>query len=85
MANDDDDIDLAEIEAELARERQRELAVEHLLFGTVRYIENRHPGLLDELERSLDRLGDSADDETKDDEAVRDVARLFIKSLRAKV
>ena len=87
MAQDDlnlTDEELHEIEQELAAERQREIATEHLLFGTVRYIERLHPGLLDELERSLSHLGDSADDETKDDEAVRDIARRFIKSLRSK-
>ena len=77
------DEELAELEAEIARERQRELAVEHLLFGTIRYVQRQHPGLLDELERSLDHLGDSAQDDTKDDEAVRDVARRFLKSLRS--
>jgi hypothetical protein len=71
------------VEAEVVNERRRELAVEHLLFQTIAYVEERHPGLIARLEASLDHLGDSARDETKDDEAVRDIARLFIKSLRS--
>lgn len=67
----------------IADERRRELAVEHLLFWTIRYVQRQHPGLLDELEGSLGHLGDSAHDETKDDEAVREIARKFIRSLRA--
>jgi len=66
----------------VAAERQRELAVEHLLFQALVYVERKHPGLVDHLEGSLDRLGDRAHDETKDDEAVKDVARLFLESLR---
>jgi hypothetical protein len=62
--------------------RHRELAVEHLLFHTLMYVEKAHPGLLDHLEGSLDHLGDHASDETKDDEAVREVARTFLASLR---
>jgi hypothetical protein len=76
------DDELYDLELAIAEERRREVAVEHLLFQTVAYVEKQHPGLLDHLEASLDHLGDSADDETKDDEAVRDVARLFIASLR---
>jgi hypothetical protein len=73
----------AGIETQVAQERRRELAIEHLLFNTIRYVQRQHPGLLDELERSLAHLGDSAHNETKDDEAVREIARRFIKSLRA--
>ena len=76
------DEELLDLEQAIAEERRRELAVEHLLFQTVAYVERQHPGLLDHLEASLDHLGDSADDGTKDDEAVRAVARLFIQSLR---
>lgn len=76
------DDEFADLEQAIAEERRRELAVEHLLFQTVGYVERQHPGLLDHLEQSLDHLGDSAHDDTKDDEAVREVARLFIKSLR---
>jgi len=38
--------------------RHRELAVEHLLFRTMRHVERQHPGLLDSLDASLDKLGD---------------------------
>jgi hypothetical protein len=81
--NDISDEELAELEEQVAEERRREIAVEHLLFGTIRYVQKQHPGLLDELESSLSHLGDMADDETKDDERVREIARLFIQSLRA--
>ena len=64
-------------------ERQRELAVEHLLFQTLTYVERRHPGLIDHLDDSIGHLGDSAHDDTKDDEAVREIARRFVTSLRA--
>jgi hypothetical protein len=67
----------------IADARHRELAVEHLLFGTLRFVAGRHPELLDELDGSLAHLWDKADDDTRDDEAVRSVARRFIKSLRA--
>lgn len=67
----------------IADARRREMAVEHLLFGTIRFLAARHPELLDELEGSLGHLWDKADDVPRDDEAVRDVARTFIKSLRA--
>ncbi len=62
---------------------RREMAIEHLLFGTIRFVAQRHPGLLDELDQSIDHLWDKAHDETRDDEAVREIARRFIKSLRA--
>lgn len=78
-----DDEDIAGLEAELAAERRRELAVEHLLFQTIAYLGRKNPDLLDHLEASLAHLGDSADDDTKDDEAVRGIARTFIGSLRA--
>ena len=69
--------------AEIADARRREMAVEHLLFGTLRFLAHRHPELVTELDASLDHLWDKADDDTRDDEAVRAVARRFIKSLRA--
>ena len=69
--------------AQIADARRREMAIEHLLFGTIRFVAHRHPELLDELDRSLDHLWDKADDDTRDDDAVRDVARRFIKRLRA--
>ena len=63
--------------------RHREMAVEHLLFGTVRFLSQCQPELLAELEESLAHLWDHADDASRDDEAVRDVARRFLKSVRA--
>jgi hypothetical protein len=65
-----------------AQGRHRELATEHLLFQTLVYIERQFPGLFDHLDGSIAHLGDHADDETKDDEAVRHVARLFVEALR---
>ena len=67
----------------LADARRREMAIEHLLFGTLRFVARKHPELLDELEGSLSHLWDMADDEPRDDEAVRTVARHFLKGLRA--
>ncbi|GJD45151.1 hypothetical protein AFCDBAGC_3020 [Methylobacterium cerastii] len=63
--------------------RRREMAVEHLLFGTIRFVAQRHPELLDELDGSLDHLWDKAHGEARDDEGVREIARRFIKSLHA--
>ena len=63
--------------------RRREIAVEHLLFKTIEYVEAQHPGLLDHLEGSLGHLGDPARDGTKDDDAVREVARRMIAGARA--
>ena len=63
--------------------RQREMATQHLLFKTIEYVENAHPGLLKFLEGSLDYLGDPADDDTKDDDAVKDIARKMIESARS--
>lgn len=62
--------------------RRREIAVEHVLFKLIAYVEAKQPGLLDELESSLDHLGDPAMDESKDDEAVREIARKLIDSAR---
>jgi len=70
---------------EIAEARRREIATEHLLFGLMQYVEARHPGLLETLESSLDHLGDHASDETKDDEAVRGIARRMIASARHEV
>lgn len=63
--------------------RRREIASEHLLFKLIEYVEAKHPGLLDYLEGSLHHLGDPARDETKDDEAVRTIARKMITGARA--
>ena len=65
------------------RTRQREIATEHLLFKLMEYVEDRHPGLLDVMERSLDHLGDPAGDGSKDYEAVRAIARRMIAGARA--
>lgn len=62
--------------------RRRQMAVEHLLFRTMEYVEAKHPGLLDALQASLDHLGDPAHDGTKDDEAVREIARKMIAGAR---
>lgn len=62
--------------------RQREIAVEHLLFKTIEFVEMRHGGLLDALEASLDHLGDRAHDATKNDDAVRTIARKMIAGAR---
>ncbi|MCJ2072532.1 hypothetical protein MKK75_27705 [Methylobacterium sp. J-030] len=63
--------------------RRREMATEHLLFGTIRFLAQRHPELLDELDGSLDHLWDTGDGESRDDAAVRKIAGRIIKSLRA--
>lgn len=70
-------------ESALADARHRELAIEHLLFGTIRHLARENPDLLASLEASLDHLWDKADDGTRDDAAVRDVARRFLKSVQA--
>ncbi len=62
--------------------RQREIATEHLLFKLMEYIEARHAGLLDFMEASLDHLGDPATDDTKNDEAVRQIAQAMIIGAR---
>lgn len=61
--------------------RRREMATEHLLFGTIRFLAQRHPELLDELDSSLTHLWDKG--EARDDEAVRKIAGRIVKSLRA--
>ena len=62
--------------------RRREIAVEHVLFKLIEYVEGKHPGLLDMIEASLDHLGDPAHDDSKDDEAVRAIARKMIVGAR---
>jgi hypothetical protein len=62
--------------------RQRGIASEHLLFKLMEYIEDSRPGLLDFLDRSIYHLGDPARDGTKDDEAVRQIARRMILGAR---
>jgi hypothetical protein len=53
------------------------------MFGTIRFLAQRHPELLDELDASLGHLWDRAEGEDRDDAAVREVARRFLASLRA--
>lgn len=62
--------------------RRREIAAEHVLFKLIEYVEDRHPGLIDFVEGSLDHLGDPAGDGTKDDEAVRAIARRMLRGAR---
>lgn len=62
--------------------RRREIAVEHVLFKLIEFVEQRHPGLLDHIDASLSHLGDPAHDETKDDEAVRAIARRMVEGAR---
>ena len=76
------DDDFEALEAAMVEERRREIAVEHLLFKTMEYVERQHPGLLDFLEGSLDHLGDPGEGEEKDDEAVRAIARKMIAGAR---
>jgi len=68
---------------QVADARRREMAVEHMLFGTIRFLAQRHPEMLDELEGSLGHLWDKSAGTARDDEAVREIARKFIRSLRA--
>ncbi len=68
---------------QVADARRREMAVEHLLFGTIQFLAGRHPELLDDLEGSLGHLWDKSEGVARDDEAVREIARKFIRSLRA--
>ena len=63
--------------------RRREMAIEHLVFGTLRFLAHRHPELLDALDGSLDHLWDPDEGEARNDEAVRNIARRMLKSLRA--
>ena len=62
--------------------RQREIAVEHILFHLVRHAEAQQPGLIDRIEASLDHLGDPAKDGTADDQADRVIARKLLTSAR---
>lgn len=76
-ANSDADTD------QIAATRHRELAIEHLLFQTIRELSRERPELLDKLENSLSHLWDNGPKGSHDDEAVRDIARTFIRSLRS--
>ena len=77
MNTDDDGL-----AAKINDDRRRELAIEHLLFGTIRFVAAKYPGLVEELEQSLSHLGDRAEGPDKDDEAVREIARRFLSSLK---
>lgn len=66
----------------LTETRHREIAVQHLLFWTMRYVEGQHPGLLDALKASLDKLGDPTPGSDKDDNAVRHIAAKMIAGAR---
>ena len=63
--------------------RRREMAIEHLVFGTIGFLAKRHPELLETLDGSLDHLWDPDEGEARNDEAVRNIARRMLKSLRA--
>jgi hypothetical protein len=62
--------------------RQREMAVEHIVFQLLRHLERESPGLIDKIEGSLDHLGDPAKDGTSDDAAVVEIARKLLASAR---
>jgi hypothetical protein len=62
--------------------RRREIVTEHLLFHLITHVEAHLPGLLDTLDASVAHLGDPAHDGSKDDEAVRAIARAFLESAR---
>jgi hypothetical protein len=63
--------------------RRREIATEHVLFWLVKFLEEKNPGLITYIEGSLDHLGDPAQDGTKDDEAVREIARRMLRGARS--
>lgn len=78
-----DDTRTAPVTEQIVDARRREMAVEHLLFGALRFMAGRHPEMLQELEASLSHLWDKSEGSGRDDEAVRAIARRFIKSLQA--
>lgn len=69
--------------SQITATRHRELAIEHLLFQTIRELAREKPDLLDKLEASLGHLWDNGPKDSHDDEAVRTIARTFIRSLRS--
>jgi len=81
MASNSTDIDRPP-SASAVQARQREIAIEHILFHLLRHVEADRPGLIDTIEGSLDHLGDPARDGTADDEAVREIARKLLVSAR---
>jgi hypothetical protein len=62
--------------------RQREMAVEHIVFQLLRHLERQSPGLIDEIESSLNHLGDPANDGTADDATVVEIARKLLAAAR---
>ena len=54
------------------------MAVEHIVFQLLRHLERQSPGLIDQIEGSLDHLGDPAKDGTSDDAAVVEIARKLL-------
>ena len=73
------------VSPEVIDARRREMAMEHLLFGTIQFLARRHPELLDELDGSLDHLWDPDEGAARNDEAVRNIARRLLKSLRSQI
>lgn len=71
-----------DLSPKVADARRREMAVEHIVFGTVRFLAHRHPELLDELDASLEHLWDHEQGEARNDDAVRKIASRMLKSLR---
>ncbi|TGD94931.1 hypothetical protein [Methylobacterium nonmethylotrophicum] len=63
--------------------RRREIVAEHLLFTNLRFLAEPHPELLYARDASVDHLGDPGGGAMQDDEAVREIVRRFIDSLRA--
>jgi plasmid stabilization system protein ParE len=63
--------------------RRREIATEHVLFWLIKNLAERDPDLIASIEASLDHLGDPAQDGTKDDEAVREIARRMLRGARS--
>lgn len=80
--NEHDHMTTDELSPKLVDARRREMAVEHIVFGTVRFIAHKHPELLDELDASLEHLWDHEQGEARDDDAVRKIAQRMLKSLR---
>ena len=65
-------------------ERRREMAIEHLLFASLRFLAQQHPALPDELDVSISHLWDRGP-EPRDDARVREIATKFVASLRREV
>jgi hypothetical protein len=74
---------MAEFDNTAVQARRREIATEHVLFWLVKFLEEKNPGLITYIEGSLDHLGDPAQDGTKDNEAVREIARRMLRGARS--